>query len=95
MNDNGYYMVKLIDYGHVDIPDVVALFKRNPQGTAKTSYIYRMYLKPLSGFEPFEIAKYGRICDDREIIEIRHCNENEKALLETYIRRYEESRVRS
>lgn len=92
MNDNGYYMVKLT--GGMN-RDAVALFQQNPQGTIKTSYIYRMYLKPLPGFDSFKIEKYGRICDDNEIIEIRPCNENEKTLLESYIRIYEESRVRS
>lgn len=88
MNDNGYYWVKLKD--EMFNRDVIALFKRDPNGLTKTSCMYRLYLKPLFGYKAYKIYFRGLICLDYEISEIRPCNENEKALLNHYYDKYRE-----
>ena len=83
MNDNGYYWVRLKDDLYYN--NAIAIFKRNYNGRLKTSYVYRIYLKPLIGYEAYDISFYGSICNDDEISEIRPCNENEIALLHYYL----------
>ena len=85
MNDNGYYWVRLKDEVLYN-KDVIAIFKRNDNGSLKTSYVYRIYLSPFMDSE-HDISFYGSICRDDEIGEIRPCNENEIAMLHYYLKK--------
>lgn len=85
MNDNGYYWVRLKD--RVYYQNVIAIFKRNCDGSLKTSYVYRIYLTPFSEYRAYNISFYGSICRDDEISEIRPCNENEIAMLHYYLKK--------
>lgn len=86
MNDNGYYWVRLKDELPYD-KDVIAIFKRNCDGSLKTSYVYRIYLTPFGEYGAYDISFYGSICRDDEISEIRPCNANEISMLHYYVKK--------
>lgn len=56
-------------------------------GRAATTYSYRIYFKNHAGYGSYNINTDGYICSDSQITKLRHANENEIALLNSFIKK--------
>lgn len=56
-------------------------------GRAATSYSYRIYFKNNAGFGSYNIGTDSYMCIDSQIAKLRQANENEIALLNSFISR--------
>lgn len=75
----GIYSIKLNDNGY-------AIYQQ--RGNGLTDYYYRIYLVPWSGCEAYKIKKMGTITlFERHIIGIHPANNNEIALLRSFVER--------
>lgn len=51
-----------------------------------THYSYRIHLVDYHGIQSYKLARNATICSNSAITKIRPCNENERAMLDWYIR---------
>lgn len=63
------------------------IFIKDDRVTCVSSYKSRIYLRPFSFFEPLVVGHNGVVADDDEITFIREANENERAMMDFYIKK--------